>query len=214
MRCPECAAEVSPLREYCPQCGTPIHRAPREGRPAGPVPRSEEELKRNRRNVLVIGAAILLTVGVVGKISWFGPSIDIRSDERRRGPAVVKAEEVFQAYRRDARAADRQFRRREMVVTGEFLRITPDGQGDPDLRLKTTDPEAPLGIDLIRASHEQAMQLRPGQTVTVSCQRVNRTGEERWLQNCAIQTVEGSGAAASPSAPGESPPIEGNKAGS
>ena len=76
-----------------------------------------------------------------------------------------------------------------------------------------TDPEAPLGIDLIRASHEQAMQLRPGQTVTVSCQRVNRTGEERWLQNCAIQTVEGSGDSASPASPADAPADKGNKGG-
>ena len=45
--------------------------------------------------------------------------------------------------------ADRaRFADREMVVTGEFLRIVPDGYGSLDMRLKTSNPEAPLGIDL------------------------------------------------------------------
>jgi hypothetical protein len=121
---------------------------------------------------------------------------------------VVEAQQLFQAYRDDADAADEEYGDREIVATGEFLRIAPDGRGDPDLRLKTSDPAAPLGIDLIRASHGQATQLRPGQTITVSCAGVGRTGEERWLRNCAIQTVkEGSaGPAASPAPPPKAPP--------
>jgi hypothetical protein len=198
---------VSPHREYCPQCGTPIHRTRREGRSGRPIAGSEDELKSNRKKVLIAGAAILLALGVMGKISWFGAKFDFGSHERPRGAAVVQAEQFFQAYRNDAHAAEKLYRHRELVVTGEFLRIAPDGSGDPDLRFKTSDPQAPLGVDLIRASHEQAIQLRPGQIVTVDCERVGRTGAERWLRNCAIQAVKDG--SASPAAP--SPATKGDK---
>ncbi|HZC37838.1 MAG TPA: hypothetical protein VE221_04095, partial [Sphingomicrobium sp.] len=61
--------------------------------------------------------------------------------------------------------------------------------------------DAPLGVDLDRVSVDQATRLQPGQTVTVSCHRVARTGDERWLQDCAIQpTGEVSAAPATPPA--------------
>lgn len=211
MHCPECAAVVSPLREFCPHCGTSLHRDPREDLASAPAGRSEEELKRNRRRVLVVGAGLLLAFGAIGKISWLGPAIHLGSRHQPRGPAVVDAEEFFQSYRRNAHAANKEFRHREMLVTGEFVRIAPDGNGDPDLRLKTSDPATPLGIDLIRASHQQATQLRAGQTVTVSCEGVGRTGEERWLRNCAIQTVRDGAASASPPSPAVAPSPHANK---
>ena len=197
MHCPECDAIVSPEREFCPACGTPIRlgrrgRGPSGRRPdgSGPTERSEEELRGNRKRVLVLGAALLFGLAIFGKLNFFSPThIDIGSHDRPRGPAIVEAQQLFQAYRDDPRAADRQYGRREMVVTGEFVRIAPDGRGDPDLRLKTSDPAAPLGIDMIPASFDQATTLRPGQIVTVSCARVDRTGDERWLRSCAIQSV-------------------------
>jgi len=223
VHCPECDAIVSPEREFCPACGAPIRLGRRGRGPAGrglggsrPIERSEEELKGNRKRVLVIGAALLFALGIFGKLNFFPSHIDIGSHDRPRGPVVVEAQQLFQAYRDDPRAADRKYGHRNMVVTGEFVRIAPDDRGDPDLRLKTSDPEAPLGIDMIQAAFEQATTLRPGQIVTVSCARVDRTGEERWLRNCAIQSVSEARAlpssspstspSASPSAsPSESP---------
>jgi len=218
VHCPECDAIVSPEREFCPACGTPIRLGRRGRGPGGrrPTERSDEELKSNRKRVLIIGAAILFTLGIVSRGSWFGATIDHDSADRPRGPAVVEAQQLFQAYRDDPRAANRQYGHREMVVTGEFVRIAPDGNGDPDLRLKTSDPAAPLGIDMIRASHEQATQLRPGQIVTVSCARVDRTGDERWLRSCAIQSVSEARAVPAPPPvpaappPPAPPPAEGN----
>ncbi|MNC88811.1 hypothetical protein D3C83_46730 [compost metagenome] len=74
-----------------------------------------------------------------------------------------------------------------MVVSGEFLRIVPDGYGSLDLRLKTSNPEAQLGIDVAQLAIEDAKQLRPGQRVTVSCQQMGSGGDELWVQDCAIQ---------------------------
>ncbi|WP_225421628.1 OB-fold putative lipoprotein [Sphingomonas parva] len=169
-------------------------------------------MKRNRARVLVIGAALLLAAGVVGKGDWFPIRINGDSHESResregpRGAAIVPVQQLIQAYRDDPDAADDLYRHREMVVTGPFVRIAPDGQGDPDLRLGTSDPAGQFGADLIRASHEQATRLRPGQVVTVGCQRIDRSGDERWLRNCAIQSVADVGASAPPAAP--APPAE------
>jgi hypothetical protein len=195
---------VSALREFCPHCATPLRRGLRESRPDAPGEESDEELKRNRRRVFVAGAAILLALGIVGKVSWFAPIV-FRSHERPKGPVVIEAEQVYDAYRKNAHAAARRFRGREMVVSGEFVRIVPDGEGNPDLRLKTANPDAPLGADLVRMSYDRAAQLRPGQRVTVSCQRIRRTGEERWLQNCAIQTVGEGRLTAPPQSPSPLP---------
>ena len=183
MHCPECDAVVAAHRRICPECRASLGRLEREG---APIQRSEEELKRNRRNVLILGA-LLLVVGstTLSPFSWFGV-IDRDSGEQHRTPVTIGARQLFDAYRRDDRAANRQYRNREMVVSGQFVRIVPDGNGHPDLRLATSDPERPLGADLIQASHDHATRLRPGQQVTVSCRRMAGDRQERWLQNCSI----------------------------
>jgi hypothetical protein len=66
----------------------------------------------------------------------------------------------------------------------------PDGYGSLDLRLKTSDPEEQLGIDVVDLAIEDARQLRPGQRVTVSCQRMGSGGDELWVQDCAIQPTD------------------------
>ena len=199
VRCRECAADVPPLREYCPHCGTPTAEGLRDRGLEGPHQRSPEELKRNRRNVLVVVAVLIAVAGITGRSSWFGATFDLGRHHRDRGPLVLDAQQVIDAYREDAHAAARRFRGREMIVTGEFVRIVPDGQGNPDLRLKTADPAGPLGADLVPISYDQSARLKPGQRVTVSCQRITGSGDDRWLQNCAIQSV--TDAKAGPAAP-------------
>lgn len=214
MRCPECAGEVSPLREFCSHCGAPMHFSQSKRGPDAPAGRSDDELKRNRRNALFVAAALVALAGITGRFGW-STTFHIGSHHRERGPVVIDAQQIYDAYRTDAHAAARRFRGREMVVSGEFVRIVPDGQGNPDLRLKTSDPEAPLGVDLVPISYDQSARLRPGQRVTVSCQRITGSGEDRWLQNCAIQNVAGGPPAAptaspAPTPPSPPPPAEGN----
>lgn len=208
MHCPECAAEVPALREYCPHCGTPMNRGLRERRVSAPgwEPEPDEVLKGNRRKALIAGACILLAVGIVGKVNWFAHTIELGSHHRAKGPVVIDAQQVYDAYRDDAHAAGRRFRGREMVVSGEFVRVVPDGQGNPDLRLKTSDPETPLGADLVPISYDRAASLRPGQRVTVSCQRITGSDDDRWLQNCAIQSVADGSAPPALSPPKSAPP--------
>ncbi|HYC94827.1 MAG TPA: hypothetical protein VEB39_03920 [Sphingomicrobium sp.] len=207
MRCPECAADVPPLREFCAKCGTATDPDLRESLLRARGGRPVEEQKRNRTTFLVGAAAILLALGVAGNLSWPGLPISIDFDDRDRpgGPVTIEAEQLYQAYRDDPDAAAKRFDGREMEVSGEFLRIVPDGWGSLDLRLKTSNPEEPLGIDVTQLAIEEAKQLRPGQRVTVSCQQMGSGGEELWVQDCAIQpTGEGSAAPSPPASP--SPP--------
>ena len=186
----------------------------RSGRgPDAPVGRSEEELKRNRRTVLIGVVIVLALAGLTSRASWFGTSFDVGSHHRDRGPVVIDAQQIYDAYRTDPHAAARRFRHREMVVTGEFVRIVPDAQGNPDLRLKTSDPQAPLGVDIVPISYDQSARLKPGQRVTVSCQRITGSGDDHWLQNCAIQNVAGGPAAAPAAPPAPTPPSPPSPAG-
>lgn len=152
------------------------------------------------------GAAILLALGAVGQLTgaWSNPSITIGSEERNqpRGPVTIEAEDLHRAYQDDPDGAARRFGNREMVVSGEFLRIVPDGYGSLDMRLKTSNPEEQLGIDVAQLAIEDAKQLRPGQRVTVSCQHMGSGGDELWVQDCAIQPT---GDVALPSS--ETPPL-------
>ena len=208
MQCPECAGDVPVLREFCPHCGAPTdpglrarHREPRGER-------SDDHLRGNRKKVLIGGAAILAVLAVMGKISLPGPDIriDTDRDDDRKGPVVIQAQELFDAYRDDEHAADRRFDDREMVVSGEFLRIVPDGYGSLDLRLKTSDPNAQLGVDVAQLAIEDAKQLRPGQRVTVSCQGMGDGGDELWVRDCAIQLgTELAPTSAETTAPAEEP---------
>jgi hypothetical protein len=161
--------------------------------------------RKDGRKAVVVGGvvAVLLALGFAGQFTWqsLNPTISIRSDPRDepRGPVTIEAEQLAKAYQDDPEAAARRFGNREMVVSGEFLRIVPDGYGSLDLRLKTFSPEGPLGVDVAQLAIEDAKQLRPGQRVTVSCQQMGSGGDELWLQDCAIQQTEG--VAQPPSAP-------------
>jgi hypothetical protein len=206
VQCPNCGTDVSVLRDVCPRCGTPVDaalRGPRFRTPGPPGPRPEDELKRNRKTVLIVCGAIVAVLAVGGRLSGPFHPIRIALHEPRKGPVATDAETLYSAYRADPDAAARRFARREIIVSGEFLRTVPDGYGSIDMRLKTSNPEAPLGVDLARESVDDAKLLRPGQQVTVSCRRVWHTGDEHWLENCAIQP--GGNAGAAPAAPSPAP---------
>ena len=200
MRCPECAADVSPLREFCPSCGAPTDPTVRQHLKSSRDPasrsgsRAPEELKRNRKTVLIAGGALLLALVAFGKIGPFGHGAGAIHIDTRFNPVrvaneaiTIGAPELFEAYHTDSDAANRRFGGHQMVVTGQFVRTVPDGYGSIDMRLKTNHPDLPLGIDLDDHSVDAATKLEPGQTVTVSCQKVAGTGDDPWLQDCVIQ---------------------------
>ena len=162
--------------------------------------RPPEELKRNRKTVLIGTAALLVVLGIGSGLSWPGRIIHIESGHRDepKGPVTIDADQLYQAYRDDPDTAAKRFGGREMVVSGEFLRIVPDGWGSLDLRLKTSNPERPLGIDVAQLALDDAKKLQPGQRVTVSCQHMGSGGDVLWVQDCAIQPAAGGSAAPSP----------------
>lgn len=191
MRCPECSADVPVLREFCPICGAAMDPGVRESLLRGSGGRPAQGRKGGGKAVLIGGvSAVLLALGVTGQFNGFwDPPMTTGSEERTqpRGPVTIEAEALHQAYADDPRAAAERFDNREMVVSGEFLRIVPDGYGSLDLRLKTSNPDEQLGIDVAQLAIEDAKQLRPGQRVTVSCQQMGAGGDELWVQDCAIQ---------------------------
>ena len=171
-------------------------RGAREGR-------STEELQGNRKKFLIGGAAVVLALAVMGKISL---PIHIDTDRDRRGPAVVEAQQLYEAYREDPGGAAKRFGGREMVVSGEFLRIVPDGYGSLDMRLRTSNPEIPIGVDLAGIAIEDAKKLQPGQRVTVSCQGMGGGGDDPWVRECAIQPAAQSIGPPAPPPPPPAPP--------
>jgi len=208
VRCPDCASEISPLRDVCPHCGASTDRVFDQLDHSGE--RSPEQLSRNRTTVLAVAGGILLLTAAMGSFHPFGRHlsvfpggfhIDTRSEPREA--ATIGAPELFEAYHSDSGAANRRFGGRQMVVTGEFIRTVPDGYGSIDMRLKTNHPELPLGIDLDSHSVDEATRLEPGRMVTVSCQRVAGTGDDPWLQDCVIQPA--APLEASPPAPPKAP---------
>jgi len=178
--------------------------------------RPDGEQKSNGKTIL-IAAAALLGLGAVGT-GWFGPDFGFGSDDQPaigrdapRGPVTIEAEELYEAYRDNPRGSAERFGGREMVVSGEFLRIVPDGYGSLDLRLKTSNPEEQLGVDLAQLAIEDGKKLLPGQRVTVSCQQMGSGGDELWVQDCAIQPMAETGAASdapvtTPATPSEPTP--------
>ena len=209
MRCSECAADVPPLREFCPSCGSPTNPNFLARRREARTSRSDEELRGNRKKVLIVGGAVLLALAALGKVGLPGPTIHIDTDDDRpKGAIITTAEDLARAYNDDPSGSARKYSNREIQVSGEFLRIVPDGYGSIDVRLKTANPDFPLGVDVSGPSVEDAKLLRPGQKVTVSCRGVAGSGNDRWLQDCAIQPG-GEGIAAPPPPappPGPAPP--------
>lgn len=193
MRCPNCAAEISPLRDVCPHCGASTDSAferlaPRERG------RTREELLRNRRTVGFVAGGIFFLALAMGNFHPFGRHVSmgpgmihIDTSPEPREPVTIGAAQLFEAYHTDSDAARRQYGRRPMVVTGEFVRTVPDGYGSIDMRLKTDHPDMPLGIDLDSHSVDAATRLQPGRQVTLSCSRVAGSGDDPWLADCVLQ---------------------------
>ena len=207
MQCRECGADVPVLREFCPNCGAPTHSSYPKHRREARSGRTEEELRSNRKTILIGGGAILLALAAVGKFGLDGPSIHIDTDHGKKAPAIVEAPQVVDAYREDEEEAAGRFDGREMVVSGEFLRIVPDGFGSLDMRLKSSDPDHPLGVDLAGLAIEDAKKLKVGQRVTVSCQGMGGGGADPWLRECAITpTADPPGISAPPAPPAPPPP--------
>ena len=206
MRCSECGADISSLREFCPGCGTPTNPGLRRRTPDLPGGRSPEEFKSNRKTVLIACAGIAALLAVAGRVPWHIPSVHIGTEESRKGPVVTNADELARAFAADPATAEKRFGGREIAVSGEFLRIVPDGYGSIDMRLKTSNPDSPLGVDVSDGSVDDAKRLTPGQQVTVSCRRVAGSDNDRWLQDCAIQPGGDPAAAPSPPSPPAPPP--------
>src|SRR5438105_9283990 len=118
VRCPECAADVPLLREFCPKCGAATDPGLRASLKRGPGTRSPDELQRNRKTVLFGAAALLLALGIGGRFSWPGHIIHIGTHHRDapKGPVTVEADQLYQAYRDDPDSAAKRFGGREMVV--------------------------------------------------------------------------------------------------
>jgi hypothetical protein len=192
VHCARCGTALPESAEFCPNCGA-LARSGTSPRSSGERASSEPvppDLQVRRRRVFFVGLAVVIAVAALGRI---GPGFDFDFDDSdQHGPKVAvtaDAQELYQAYVDDADEADEKFADRPIVVTGEFVRVQPDGGGNPDLRLKTSNPDAPLGVDLLPASHDLSATLQPGQKISVSCEKVASTGEERWLQNCLIQAA-------------------------
>jgi len=210
VRCPGCSADVSALREFCPICGTAMDEGIRgslsRGRQVGPGGGG----KGLRKALVIGGGALMLALGA-SQFTGSEPWISVETDERAQagGAVTIEAVELHRAYVDNPGAAAQRFGGREMVVSGEFTRIVPDGYGSLDLRLKTSSPDAELGVDVAQLALEDARQLRPGQRVTVSCQGMGEGGEELWVRECAIQPEA---PVAPPSPPPEPPaPPEGGE---
>jgi hypothetical protein len=209
VRCAECGAEVPVLREFCTNCGAPTDAGLRERRHRlSRGPRTDGLPKSGGKAILIAGAALLGLAAVGGSL------FDFDSDDRpdvvvqERGPVTIEADELYRAYRDTPEAAAERFGGREMVVSGEFVRIVPDGYGSLDLRLKTSNPDAQVGVDLAELAIEDGKKLVPGQRVTVSCQGMGEGADELWVRECAVQpTAETSPAPVPPSEPlAPSPP--------
>ena len=200
MRCKVCGADVPILREFCPNCGAPTDPGLRDRQQLlgqGRQQHPQSERTSGRKGYLIAAAALLglggLTIGIIDAESESDDRSEVIDRQLSRGAVTIEADELFKAFRDDPDEAEDRFEDREMVVSGEFVRIVPDGYGSLDLRLATSDPNAQLGIDLADLAVEDGKKLVPGQRVTVSCQGMGSGGDELWVRDCAIQPNAGDG---------------------
>lgn len=194
MRCKVCGADVPVLREFCQNCGAPTDPGLRDRQQFLGRERQQQapgEPRTGRKGFLIAAAALLglggLTLGIIDADFESNERSEIIDRQLARGAVTIEADELFKAFRDDPREAEDRFEGREMVVSGEFVRIVPDGYGSLDLRLATSDPNAQLGIDLADLAVDDGKKLVPGQRVTVSCQGMGSGGDELWVRDCAIQ---------------------------
>ena len=76
--------------------------------------------------------------------------------------------------------------KRLMVVAATFaisalFACERAGRASEAKTAKTSNADTPLGADLADVAIDDAKRLRPGERVTLSCQRVAGSGDHRWL---------------------------------
>lgn len=168
---------MSVLADECPNCGAPSSFGPDRD---DVVP---DDVMRRRRRVLGIGVIFFIAVAVLGRNSWFS-WIDF-DDPDHINPAAhaetdaamvaTTATELFETYRDNSQAWKLRFSKRPLEVSGTVVRVVNDPGGSaPNVLLGTSDPAAPLWIDLDKRSYDASATLKPGDNVTVQCRYTQR----------------------------------------
>ena len=85
--------------------------------------------------LFVVGIAITLGVGY-GLYEWYKPHRDVKDEKA----LAITAQEMFDAYKKDEKAANTLYLNKAIEVTGEVARIKTNQTGFTVVYLKTTDP--------------------------------------------------------------------------
>jgi hypothetical protein len=137
------------------------------------------------------GLAILKAVVRNDAISrWSGgPALlnwDYRAPEVKATP-----DEIYQAYRANALAADLQFKNKRILIIGTVLTVQADYLGKPYIEFRTSGSlfENVKGY-LKEQAAQEAVNWRPGQRVDLECVGASKVAFEPTLLGCASLTPE------------------------
>ncbi len=173
IKCPDCGSDVSSAAPSCPKCGRPIAET-----------KEETPLKKGRGCLPVI--LTLLIVGVVAAI-FGGHDKPTPSAESHTSPTSIPpeqpihrqvtkftADQLFNAYKANEVATDEGIKGTDVEVTGRVQEVAKDFTDSVVISLATGNEFMPVRMSMEDSERSYAATLKPGMTVTIVCQQMQR----------------------------------------
>lgn len=138
----------------------------------------------------VVIAAIIVVLIVIGAIASGGGGSGASSTDSAKPavpPIAVTATELFEAYEANEAAAQEQYGKRPLLVSGTVKAIDLDFTDEPVVQLKTPNQFMPAQARLTEASQKNASSLAKGQDVKLLCGKVQEMAGTPMLSDCELQ---------------------------
>ena len=117
--CTNCGKELLDAVEFCSSCGLKINDNNKiEHIEQTPIINIEKSVKKKRPKLKILGAVISVIIGlfIIAAIGSNGTSNAGRDKELQ-----VKAEEIIEDYINDEVAAEKKYKDKKMIVTGQLM---------------------------------------------------------------------------------------------
>ena len=167
----------------------------------------KEQLKLKQKiKCAVLLAAAIFSVNCISRKSKDSTSVS-SPDKQSSSAITISAADLYDAYKKDAAAADARFAGKTVAVSGEIYLATEKSiTGEPVAAFKADNKDG-VSCKFPEAQKAAVGKLREGQTATFDCEVKGAIALKSFygvaLQNCEIKSADDSANNQSSSAAGE-----------
>lgn len=185
--CPRCAETVKAAAIVCRHCGYEFaSSSPGATTSSGEAARSG--MSFGKKALIGIGA-LLAILFIIGMVSGPAPEQDAGAagPVAKAAPATkVTSAELARAYEANEAAAQQKYGDQALEISGTVTAVTLDFADNPVIQLNGINDIIGVQAALADASKAQAANVKKGQKVTLTCEKVSEVIGMPMLANCTM----------------------------